>query len=517
MVETKNSRLKNSVYNAAMAIFNTVLMSFLGIASRAVFVRILGDELIGVNSLFSDFLALISFTELGFGTAITVSLYKPISQDNFDEIKALLNLYRKIYSGIMGIIILLSFCFIPFLKYIKTDIPFADLRIYYFIFVFNNIIGYFGAYREAYISARQQARKIIAFDTFFQVSTTLLQLAAVITTKNFLLYLLVNSALIVGRKIAVNIYIASRYPETRLKNVSSVSNRQQKDIVRKVKALAVHKIANLSISQTDSIIVSYVIGLAQWGITSNYLMLKNTISGFTMQVYSAILPGMGDLVASEDKDVQLRTFRLYDFINNWLYSFCFVALAVLSTPFVSLLYGQERVMPRTTVFVLFFNFYLAGLRDPVSVLREASGAFENDKLFTVLSAIVNLVTSLVFVQILGITGVFLGTICSTLVVLMARPVVLFGSVYNMSSMWYFKIMALQVLSAMAGYAVTSFAVNSILRVLGLGFASFFVCTAVTALLPNVLWLILYRKNENLKMAFGILKNFLKRGTDNGQA
>lgn len=508
MVETKNSRLKNSVYNAAMAIFNTVIISLLGIVSRVVFVRILGDELIGVNSLFSDFLALISFTELGFGTAITVSLYKPISQDNLDEIKALLNLYKNIYNGIIGVIILLSFCFIPFLKYIKTSIPFESLRIYYFIFVFNNVIGYFGAYREAYISARQQARKIIAFNTFFRVSTTLLQLIAVVSTKNFLLYLLINSALIAVRKIVVNIYIASRYPETRLKNASSVSDRQQKDIVRKVKALAVHKIANLSISQTDSIIVSYVIGLAQWGITSNYIILRTMISDFTMQLYLSLLPSVGDLMAKENEDIQLKTFKLYDFINNWMYTFCFTALTTLSTPFVCLFYGRERTMPGIVVFLLFFNFYIAGLRDPISILREAGGAFEKDKIFTVLSAAVNLVSSLIFVNLWGISGVFLGTICSTLVVLIARPVILFNDVYNIKPIWYFKTVGYEIIVALVCCAVTSATVQYIINKLYLNIASFAICTFITAIVPNLMMLAIYQKNENLKISFGIVKEFI---------
>lgn len=503
------SRLQNSIYNTVWALVSNLSIALFGIASRSIFVRTLGDELMGVNSLFTDVITLFSFVDMGLGTAITFALYKPIAEGNTPKVKAVLKFLKKVFNFMAVVVLLIGVCFFPFLGSLKSDIPLKDLRVYYIIFMFNNVIGYLWSYRITYVTAKQEARKITAFSTFFSFSTTIIQILIVLTVESFLLYLLANSLMIVVQKVVVNLYILKHYPETALRDASRLEEEDAKTIWRKSKSLAVHKIANLSISQTDSLIVSYMIGVKEWGFVSNYLMLKNTIGGITSQIYSAILPSMGDLVACENKQTQLHTFYVYDFVNFWMYGFCFVALATLSSPFVSIVFGASRVLDPATVFLFFLNFFVGGLRDPVSILREANGAYENDKIYTVLSAVVNLVSSIVFVLAMGLPGVFLGTLCSTVVVLIARPIILFNRTYGTSSLPYFKKMAIYLCAAMLGYAVTRLFIVMVQNLLGSTLFSFALMVAGAAIIPNLLWAVLFFRDSNFKELIQIIVTFIK--------
>ena len=67
---------------------------------RTVFIKVLGSEYLGLNSLFSSILQVLSISELGIGTAIVFSMYKPISEDDEDTLCALLNVYKKVYQVI---------------------------------------------------------------------------------------------------------------------------------------------------------------------------------------------------------------------------------------------------------------------------------------------------------------------------------------------------------------------------------------------------------------------------------
>lgn len=503
------SRLKNSVYNTIWALVGNLSIALFGIVSRSIFVNTLGDELMGVNSLFADVLTLFSFVDMGFGTAITFALYKPIAKNNVVEIKAVLRFLQRIFNIMAIAIVLIGICFFPYLGSLKTEIPLKDLRVYYIIFMFNNVIGYLWTYRLTYVTAKQEARRITAFDVAFSLGTTMLQIAVVILVESFLLYLLMNSLLLVIKKVAINVYIAKRYPESNLHDAVQLGREDRGRIWTKAKSLAVHKIANLSISQTDSLIVSYMISVKEWGLVSNYLMLKNTISGIASQVYSAILPSMGDLVARESKDKQLSTFYVYDFLNFWVYAFCFVALATLSSPFVSMVFGASRVIDHFTVFVFFLSFFIAGLRDPVSILREANGAYETDQIYTVISAVVNLVASVIFVKTIGLPGVFLGTLCSTAVVLIARPIILFNQCYHISSKQYFKTMAVYILAAVAGYIMTEVCIALIAHACGITILSFLLMMLTVALLPNIFWIAVFYRNRNFKELLHIMVNFVR--------
>lgn len=509
------SRLQNSIYNTIWALIGNLSIALFGIVSRSIFVNILGDELMGVNSLFADVLTLFSFVDMGFGTAITFALYKPIAENNVVEIKAVLRFLQRIFNIMAIAIVLIGICFFPYLGSLKTEIPLKDLRVYYIIFMFNNVIGYLWTYRVTYVTAKQEARKITVFDMVFSLATTMLQIAVVLLGESFLLYLLMNSILLVIKKVVINIYIAHRYPDSNIHDAAQLEKTKKRCIWIKAKSLAVHKIANLSISQTDSLIVSYMISVKEWGFVSNYLMLKNTISGIASQIYSAILPSMGDLVARESKEKQLSTFYVYDFLNFWMYAFCFVALATLSSPFVSMVFGASRVLNRLTVFVFFLSFFITGLRDPVSILREANGAYEEDQIYTVVSAIVNLVTSVIFVKAIGLPGVFLGTLCSTAVVLIARPIILFNHRYRTSSKHYFKTMAIYIIAAVTGYAITEVCVTAIARACNVTFISFALMMLVVIFLPNVLWIVLFYRNSNFKELVHIMVAFIrgKKGRD----
>jgi hypothetical protein len=64
-------------------------------------------EYAGLNSLFSSILSVLNLAELGVGTAMVYSMYKPIVDEDHKTINALMRLY-KIYYRIIGLVILVA-------------------------------------------------------------------------------------------------------------------------------------------------------------------------------------------------------------------------------------------------------------------------------------------------------------------------------------------------------------------------------------------------------------------------
>lgn len=85
--------------------------------NRTAVLYILGNSYLGLNSLFSSILGILNLAELGVGSAIVYSMYKPIAENDEKTVAALLQLYKKIYRIIIGF---LSTCLIclyqPFMK-----------------------------------------------------------------------------------------------------------------------------------------------------------------------------------------------------------------------------------------------------------------------------------------------------------------------------------------------------------------------------------------------------------------
>ena len=114
----EKSRTYNSMRNIIVSIGVQVGIILISFISRTIFIKILGAEYLGVNSLFTNVLTILSLAELGIGSAIVYSMYKPLAVRDEKKIAQLMNFYKKVYRKIGIIVLICGIVIIPFLKYI---------------------------------------------------------------------------------------------------------------------------------------------------------------------------------------------------------------------------------------------------------------------------------------------------------------------------------------------------------------------------------------------------------------
>ena len=141
----EESRTQNTVKNVKTGAIVQLVNKLMSFAVRTIFIMMLNTEYLGVNGLFTNILTMLSFTELGIGTAIIFNMYKPIAEDDKEKIKSLMRLYKKSYFIIGTIIFALGLCIIPFMKYIVKEVPNIkeNIIIIYLLFLFNTASSYF--------------------------------------------------------------------------------------------------------------------------------------------------------------------------------------------------------------------------------------------------------------------------------------------------------------------------------------------------------------------------------------
>ena len=91
------SRTHNSILNVTTGILSQALLMILSFFSRTLFIKFLAVEYLGINSLFTNILTILSLAELGVGSAITYSLYKPLAQKDEVLITSIVHFYKKIF------------------------------------------------------------------------------------------------------------------------------------------------------------------------------------------------------------------------------------------------------------------------------------------------------------------------------------------------------------------------------------------------------------------------------------
>jgi O-antigen/teichoic acid export membrane protein len=123
-------RSKNTVRNIGWGFIYQILTLLLPFIIRTIILHILGEEYLGLNSLFASILSVLNMAELGFSSAIVFSMYEPIAKDDKDTICALMAYYRRVYAVVGFVVLALGLSIMPFLdKLIKGSHP-ADINLY---------------------------------------------------------------------------------------------------------------------------------------------------------------------------------------------------------------------------------------------------------------------------------------------------------------------------------------------------------------------------------------------------
>ena len=92
-----DGRLKNSIRNTVSGIASRIITIIFPFIIRTLIIKKIGMDYAGLNGLFSSVLLMLSISELGFGSALVYSMYKPIAEADDEKVCALLNLYKKVY------------------------------------------------------------------------------------------------------------------------------------------------------------------------------------------------------------------------------------------------------------------------------------------------------------------------------------------------------------------------------------------------------------------------------------
>ena len=80
---------KRSVLNVSVSILSRILMLIAAIIVRRLLIQKIGNDVNGLNSLYTDIIGMLAVAELGIGSAIIYSMYSPIVAGDRKKVSAL--------------------------------------------------------------------------------------------------------------------------------------------------------------------------------------------------------------------------------------------------------------------------------------------------------------------------------------------------------------------------------------------------------------------------------------------
>lgn len=431
-------------------------MLFLGFVTRKVFVDNIGVQYLGLNGLLSNILGMVTLLEGGFATSVVYNMYKPLAEDDRPRIIALLQLYRKVYRYIALGLFIFSLALYPFLGYFLKDGDGLEyVSVVYFIFVFNSIVGYFTAYKWSIINASQQQFKLTSYNILYQISQNLAKLAILYFTKNYILYLLVESALLLLLNVGIIHKANQLFPYIKTKQKYLVDSVTKKEIVTNMKNLFVNKVGGYFMFSTDNIIISSFVSVATVGLYSNYTLLTGTVKSFVKKALDSFSESVGNLIASENSDKVYEIFKSAFFFNFLASSIAVIILYCTITPFIDWWLGSQYLLSHATLIIILLNFYVDTMRTSALTFKVKAGLFKQDRWTPFLQGVINLILSLIFVQYWGLFGVLLATLIAILSIgFWQFPRLCYKYIFRRSLWLYFQRYAFYTLIAALALALS---------------------------------------------------------------
>ena len=405
-------RTRNVRRNMVFGLLNRCVSLLLPFIVRTVLIYRFGVLYLGMNSVLSSIFQVLNLAELGFGTAVVYSLYRPVAERDTDSVCAYLGTFRKIYRIIGLVILAAGLALMPFFPYLVKDNPVPgemNLYIWYGIFLADAVVRYLlYGYKMAIPSALQRNDLLSKIDTVIQIGSSVLKISCLLLSDNFYYYLLTSLLFTVYRNLLISHVVNKRFPQYVCQG--RISEGQFAELKLLVGGLALSKFRGTSRHAIDSICITAFVSLAMTAIYSNYFLIHSAVVSLSVIICNAMMASVGNSIAMESRQKNYLDMRRFNFMYMLLAGWASICFLCLYQSFVRLWIGERLMLHFPEVIALTAYFYVLKMGDIRWVYFEGAGLWWQARYIALAEMLANICLNLLLVRYFGVLGIILATL-----------------------------------------------------------------------------------------------------------
>lgn len=416
----QESRVKKTLLNARVNLIFYFLTLALSFFSRKIFLDCLGADFAGLTGTLQNILGYVNLAELGVGTAIGYTLYKPVYDHNEDAIKEIISVLGYIYR-IIGIIILVVGTIVSFFLPIIFPVEgtgFSQFLVYFlfYSFIFSSLIGYFINYRQSLLGADQRGYVTTTLYQSVIFAKTLVQMYIAYSTKNYYIWAIVEVVFNIVYSLILNRKINKIYPWLKT-NISEGKHLLKKypHLLKHTRQIFIHKFAYVITSQSYNIVVYAFSSLSMVAYFGNYVIIADKVQNLISTAMGSVVAGLGNLVAENNLEKTQSVFRQLLSLQNFIAGAFIFGMVAFSSAFIGIWLGKKYILPLWIILPYFLKKYIDTGNSLLGNALFVHGLFADIWAPFVEAAIFYLVAILCGMK-WGLFGVMLGTLASTIAI-----------------------------------------------------------------------------------------------------
>lgn len=401
-------KTKKAIINTFVIILYQVLNMVIGLILPKFYTETFGSSYNGLNQTIKQIMTWLGFLNAGIMAAAIQALFKPIAEKNTNSIYSVLCFIKKQCFKMGSIFIaLLSAIAIIWGVIGNSEVPVTVIVYTLLVHGISSVItSFFLAKFTVYVAATNKNYIIYFINILSLILSSILKIVVLSLYKNIYIYqaILLLDPLVRG----IFLYIVCKKDFKKFKNTAVVTENIQ---IAQRKDVLVGELAGFVINSTDVLLISYFLDFSQASIYSMYAFVVSSVVNILASIREGAYSGIGHLI-STDKEKFKKSFSSFESIFFAMMFLLFSITIVAYRPFIKVYTAK---MDQNYVFmflpILFvLTQLLVYLRIPSIMAANSAGHFKQTKNFAVIEAIINLVLSIILIQLMGIEGALIGTI-----------------------------------------------------------------------------------------------------------
>ena len=410
-MNSKSSRLKNLLMTTGMSLVVQLLAGISGLILPVYIMKTFGSSVNGLVTSITQFLAVITFLDLGVGAVVQSSLYKPLAEKDKNQLSMIVLSAERFYRRI-------AILFLIYVACLTVVYPFIHIKTYSWIFTASLMlilaIGnfaqyYFGITYQTLLNADQKGYIPLALQAVAIVLNLIFCIILIKLGAPIHIVKLTTVSVYLIRPLGISWYAKKHYDIDR--NIKIVGE----PIKQKWNGLYKH-IAAVVLNNTDVMVLTIFSTLSSVSVYTAYYNVIRMLKELMESLTNGIMPLLGNMYVTKDKQL-LPFFEFMEWALHTIIVFIFSVTAVTIIPFIRVytdgITDTNYIRPIFGVLLTIANMFCC-MRIPYNSLVKAAGHYKETQNSAVIEVLINIIISVVAVFKYGLVGVAIGTMCAML-------------------------------------------------------------------------------------------------------
>lgn len=405
-------RGRKALINTAVNLFEELVAVICGFILPRLILTAFGSRYNGLTTSITQFLSCAVLLRSGIGGATRAALYKPIAENNNEELSAIVkatDIFMKKIGLILGGSIIAFAAIYPF--FVKNEFE------WFFTFSLFVIIGastfaesFFGITYLIVLQADQRVWVSSLLKSICYVANTIICAVLIYAGATIHIVKLGSATVYVLYPIILGAYVRRKYRIKKNVKPNMLAISQRWDSFW-------HQIATFVMNNTDVMVLTVFTNMLEVSVYSIYNMVISSLKRLIGSVSSGIEAAFGNMIAKKEDEILAHNLSVFEFMIFSLATVVYTTAALLILSFVSIytrgVNDVNYIRPAFAYIILFAQFFNA-IRLPYQLVVQAAGHYKATKKGAIVEPIINIVLSIALVIKFGLVGVAVGTLAATI-------------------------------------------------------------------------------------------------------